>query len=192
MPAPAEPVRGPGCARPPHTSPTRPAQRPYYTAPASAGAARGVSVSVPPPACAYALALRRLHVPGLTPTSKRARSGTLRLCYASKQPGGGPIRKRTGGKPGTPPAPEKPTARFQVSPRPPFPASPTNATHCANDREIHGTGHQYRIAPAGQGNCKALGDPARQSAGTPASVRTSRRKASPDTPKGHPRAQGCP
>jgi len=38
---------------------------------------------------------------------------------ALAQAGGEPIRKRTGGKPGTP-RPRKTTARFQVFPRPPF------------------------------------------------------------------------
>jgi hypothetical protein len=40
----------------------------YSTAPARAGAVRRVSVSVPRPACADALAPRRLHVPDLTPS----------------------------------------------------------------------------------------------------------------------------
>ena len=74
----------PGCFR------TSAVQRTDSTAPACAGAVRCVSVSVPPPACADALAPRRLRVPDLTPpTSKRARSGTLQLCYASKHAGGG-------------------------------------------------------------------------------------------------------
>jgi hypothetical protein len=52
----------------------------------------------------------------------RARSGTLQLCSTSKQAGGGPIRKRTGGKPGTPRAPQ--AARFQVFPQTPIPVPP--------------------------------------------------------------------
>jgi hypothetical protein len=76
-----------------------------------------------PAACADALAPRRLRVPDLTPSkSKRARSGTLQHCSVSeKQQGKGDL-KITGGKPGTPRAPQ--AARFQVSPQTPFPASP--------------------------------------------------------------------
>ena len=52
----------------PHNLATIPAHRPYSTAPACAAAVRGVSVSVPPAACADALAACRLRVPDLTPS----------------------------------------------------------------------------------------------------------------------------
>ena len=52
------------------------------------------------------------------------RSGTLRLYYTSKQTGGGTNPETHWGKPGTPPAPL--TARFQVLPQTPTPASPKN------------------------------------------------------------------
>ena len=72
-----------GCRIPaiqkPHTGRTNPV-------PARAGAVRCASVPVPPAACTDVLAPRRLRVPDLTtPTRQRARSGTLQLCYTSKQ-----------------------------------------------------------------------------------------------------------
>jgi hypothetical protein len=45
--------------------------RPYSTAPARAGAVRRVPGPIPPPACADALAPRRLRVPDLTPSTRQ-------------------------------------------------------------------------------------------------------------------------
>ena len=53
--------------RPPDAT-AHPVQRPHSTAPARAGAVRRASGPVPPPACADALAARRLRVPDLTPS----------------------------------------------------------------------------------------------------------------------------
>jgi hypothetical protein len=89
--------------------------------------ARRVSVPVRPPACAEALAPRRLIFLTSPPTARARRRGQKRLCYSSKQAGGGPIRKRTGKT-------RNPPARFQVSPRPPFLPLRTDATRRANDR----------------------------------------------------------
>ena len=75
---------------------------------------------------------RSLRAASMFPTSPPHRAiGRGREHYSSatrvNRQEGGPIRKRTGGKPGTPRAPL--AARFQVFPQTPIPASPTR--HCS-------------------------------------------------------------
>ncbi len=82
--------------------------------------------------------MRSLRAASVFPTSppQRAR-GRGREHYGSatrvNRQEGGPIRKRTGGKPGTP-RPRKPRPGSRFSPRPPFLPPQTNATHRTNDR----------------------------------------------------------
>ena len=119
-----------------HTSPGhiprtgRTPQRPHVRA------LRAAFPSRSPPACPDGLAARRLRVPDLTPTPWRAMAevrNTPSLLLDQQE--GGPIRKRTGGKPGIPPAPEK------YGPVPCFPPDPhsclpgTTESHRVNKRE---------------------------------------------------------
>ena len=68
-------ARPPGLPRRSTLSPTLPSHRPHRgrtsTVPARAGTVRRVSGPIPPPACADALAPRRLRVPDLTPSQSR-------------------------------------------------------------------------------------------------------------------------
>ena len=113
---------------------TLPAHGPHSVTPTNTGAVRRVSVPVPPAACTFVLAPRRLRVPTSPPQQdKRARSGTLHLCYTSKQTTGETNPETYWGKPGTPPAPKtRPGSRF--SPRPPFLPPHHDTTHRAHDR----------------------------------------------------------
>jgi hypothetical protein len=72
---------------------------------------------------------RSLRAASAFPTSlpqqdKRARSGTQRLYYTSKQTGGETNPETHWGRTRNPPRPRKITARFQVLPQTPIPASP--------------------------------------------------------------------
>jgi hypothetical protein len=114
----ASPDVGAGLRPAPHipaTGCTVPAQA---QRPRVRGAVRRDSVPVPPPACADALAPRRLRVPDLTPSTRQeSEVRNLRLYYTSKQTKEETNPKRTGGTPGTPPAPKN-TARCRVAPDP--------------------------------------------------------------------------
>ncbi len=91
----------------------------HSAAPARAGAVRRVPGSIPPAACAGALAPRRLRVPDLTPSKRQegVRSGTLWLYSASKTDNRGDQSGNALGNPEPPPA--KPRPRFQVPQTPP-------------------------------------------------------------------------
>jgi hypothetical protein len=75
---------------------------------------------------------------------KRARSGSLQL-HSAQTLGGGLILN-TGGKPGTPPAPQN-TARFPVSPQTPFPASPKTPRYWPAPMTVEGASTTVFTAP---------------------------------------------
>ena len=140
----------PSAPRGTHTKPTH---SPYSAAPARAGAVHRVPGPVPPAAWADVPGPRRLRVPDLTPSkSKRARSGTLSSALRVNRHQRRPLRKRTGGKPGTPPAPKN------HGPVPGFPPDPHSCLpqtkHLAAQMTVEnaGTGRAYRAAPGGHGN----------------------------------------
>jgi hypothetical protein len=129
------------------TQPTAhiPSVNPAYcrdsAAPARAGAARRVSVSVPPAACADALAARRLRVPDLTPSTRQ--EGEVRNTTAllrEYQAAGGTNPETHWGKPGTPPAPKN------HGPVPGFPPDPHSCL----------PGTTVLATQTNRGRCKAL------------------------------------
>jgi hypothetical protein len=141
-------------ARSPHTARTS-------TAPARAGAARRVSVSVPPPACPDGLAPRRLRVPRTSPPHRARGRGREHYGSATR------VNRQEGDQSGSalgenpePPRPRKTRPGSRFSPRPPFLPPQTNATHRANDRKkCTAQARECRAVPAGRGNCKAPGEP---------------------------------
>ena len=80
---------------------------------------------------------------------KRARSGSLRLHFAQTE-GGGTIRNLTGGKPGTPPAPEN------HGPVPGFPPDPLSCLPENNggSRRTHDRGRCKQTSASVRGPCK--------------------------------------
>src|SRR6266567_7991547 len=102
---------------PPHDPPRKQQTRGARATKTSAGAVRRVPGPVPLlPALTRSLRAASAFRPHPLKRAETVRSGTLQLYYVNRQEGG-PIRKRTGGKPG-PPAPLNGPVR--VPPRPPF------------------------------------------------------------------------
>jgi hypothetical protein len=107
-----------------HSTRIRAAYWSNSAAPARAGAVRRLSGPASPAACTNVLAPCRFRVPDLNPSkSKRLRSGTLHLCYTSKQTTGETNTETHWGNTRNPPGPENhgPVPGF---PQTPIPASP--------------------------------------------------------------------
>ena len=115
---------------------------------------------------------------------KRARSGTLQLCSASKQTTGETNTETHWGNPEPPPAPGKPRPRFQVPQTPP--ASPKTTTDPAAQMTGESARHRPRI-PRRTCRTRKLQGPGEP--GKPPKARFPRFPRTPSRPSPGPRAR---
>ena len=164
-----------------------PKQWPYSAAPARAALRAAFPARSPLlPALTRSLRAASAFPTSLPQQDKRARSGTLRLYYTSEQTTGETNPETHWGNTRNPPGPEN-TARFQVFPQTPIPASPDNPARRTNDRG-NCTAQAAHTAPhlPDEETCKEPGEP-----GKPPKARFPRFPRTPSRPSPGPRARSA-